>query len=49
MVWKTQLKKMMRNSKVKSVLPFWAKTGLERGVGGIGSVSVSVNPEARGW
>jgi hypothetical protein len=31
MVWKTQLKHMMRNSKAKSVLAFWAKTGVVRG------------------
>ena len=32
MVWKTQLKTMMRNSKAKSALSFWDKTGLERGI-----------------
>jgi hypothetical protein len=31
-VWKIQLKKMMRRSKAKSALTLWAKTGLERGV-----------------
>lgn len=32
LTWKMQLKKMMRNSKAKSALDFWAKAGLERGV-----------------
>lgn len=31
-VWKTQLKEMMRKSKAKSALALLAKTGLERGV-----------------